>query len=63
LGHDVTGFSWSKDQKIEKMKNFGCKIITGDLENFDDVNKAVCWEFLFQTHSNLNLNNQDHRLK
>ena len=41
LGHDVTGFSWSKDQKIEKMKNFGCKIITGDLENFDDVNKAV----------------------
>ena len=41
LGHDVTGFSWSKDQKIEKMKNFGCEIITGDLENFDDVNLAV----------------------
>ena len=41
LGHEVTGFSWSKDQKLEKMKNFGCQIITGDLENYDEVNKAV----------------------
>ena len=40
-GHEVTGFSWSKDQKLEKMKNFGCQIITGDLENYDDVNNAV----------------------
>ena len=40
-GHSVTGFSWSQDQKIEKMKKIGCKIIVGDLENFDDVNKAV----------------------
>ena len=40
-GHEVTGFSWSKAQKLEKMKNFGCQIITGDLENYDDVNNAV----------------------
>ena len=40
-GHNVTGFSWSQDQKIEKMKKIGCKIIVGDLENFDDVNRAV----------------------
>ena len=40
-GHEVTGFSWSKDQKLEKMKNFGCQIITGDLENYDDVYNAV----------------------
>ena len=40
-GHEVTGFSWSKDQKLEKMKKLGCNIVTGDLENFDDVKRAV----------------------
>ena len=24
-GHNVTGFSWSQDQKIEKMIKIGCK--------------------------------------
>ena len=40
-GHEVTGFSWSKDQKLEKMKKLGCRIVTGDLENLEDVKKAV----------------------
>ena len=40
-GHNVTGFSWSKDQKIKKMEKLGCKIVVGDLENFDDVSRAV----------------------
>ena len=40
-GHEVTGFSWSKDQKLDKMKKLGCRIVTGDLENIEDVKKAV----------------------
>ncbi len=40
-GHEVTGFSWSKDQKLEKMKKLGCNIVIGDLENYEDVKRAV----------------------
>ena len=40
-GHSVTGFSWSKDQKIKKMEKLGCEIVVGDLENYDDVSRAV----------------------
>ena len=40
-GHEVTGFSWSEDQKLEKMKKLGCEIVTGDLENLEDVKRAV----------------------
>ena len=40
-GHDVTGFSWSEDQKLEKIEKIGCKVVVGDLENYDDVRNAV----------------------
>ena len=40
-GHEITGFVWHNDPQSEKMRNLGCEVIEGDLENFDDVLKAV----------------------